>query len=123
MKALKQDKPGEWIQKHVNKYGPVFKTSLMGSEAVVLAGQAGNKFMFSGSDNGIAGNQVVTVANILEKRSMFEVSGHRHKLVRGAILSFLKPESLQRLVGEMDLLVQQQLFQELQDKESVQAEY
>ncbi|KAK1572387.1 hypothetical protein Q3G72_031942 [Acer saccharum] len=119
MKALKQDKPGEWIQKHVDKYGLVFKTSLMGSEAVVLTGQAGNKFMFSGSDNGIAGNQAVTVANILGKRSIFEVSGYRHKLVRGAIMSFLKPESLQRFVGEMDLLVKQQIFQELQDKESV----
>ncbi|KAK1570614.1 hypothetical protein Q3G72_004540 [Acer saccharum] len=116
MKALKQDKPGEWIQKYVDKYGPLSKTSLMDSEAVVVTGQAGNKFLFSGSDNGIAGNQVVTVANILGKRSMFEVSGHRHMLVRGAILSFLKPESLQRLVGEMDLLVKQQIFQELLER-------
>ncbi|KAK0608517.1 hypothetical protein LWI29_031865 [Acer saccharum] len=121
MKALKQDKPVDSEARQ--QVWTVFKTSLMGSEAVVLTGQAGNKFMFSGSDNGIAGNQVVTVANILGKRSMFEVSGHRHKLVRGAILSFLKPESLQRLVGEMDLLVKQQIFQELLDKESVQAEY
>ncbi|KAK1572524.1 hypothetical protein Q3G72_034098 [Acer saccharum] len=36
-------------------------------------------------------------------------------------MSFLKPESLQRFVGEMDLLVKQQIFQvqELQDKEYV----
>ncbi|KAL5801247.1 hypothetical protein ACOSQ3_032879 [Xanthoceras sorbifolium] len=111
IRALKQDKPEEWIQKHIHKYGLVFKTSLMGSKAVVLTGQAGNRFMFSNSDNGIAGNQVGTAANILGKISIFEVSGDRHKLVRGAIMSFLKPESLQRFVGKMDLLVQQQLFQ------------
>ncbi|KAL5733020.1 hypothetical protein ACOSP7_032360 [Xanthoceras sorbifolium] len=120
IRALKQDKPEEWIQKHIDKYGLVFKTSLMGSKAVVLTGQAGNRFMFSNSDNGIAGNQVGTAANILGKRSIFEVSGDRHKLVRGAIMSFLKPESLQRFVGKMDLLVQQQLFQELENTESVQ---
>ncbi|KAJ7959537.1 putative Cytochrome P450 [Quillaja saponaria] len=119
IKAQRQDKTGEWLQSRISKYGPVFKTSLMGSNSVVLTGQAGNRFLFSGSDNGIAGNQVATAAKILGKQSIFEVSGFRHKLVRSAITGFLKPESIQRFVGEMDSLVQQQLLQELNDKDSV----
>ncbi|OMO90117.1 Cytochrome P450 [Corchorus olitorius] len=104
---------------HVNKYGPVFKTSLMGSNAVLLIGQAGNRFIFSGKDNGIASNQVGTAAGILGKHSIFELPGPRHKIVRGAIMSFLKPEAIQRIVSAMDSLVQQELFQELSGKDTV----
>lgn len=111
IRAQNQDKTGEWIQTRIRKYGPVFKTSLMGSKTVVFTGQAGNRFVFSGSDNGIAGNQVATAAKVLGKHSIFELSGSRHKLVRNALMSFLKPESLQRFVGEIDSLVQKQLFQ------------
>ncbi|CAN6565283.1 unnamed protein product [Malus baccata var. baccata] len=123
IRAQNQDKIGEWIQTRIRKYGPygpVFKTSLMGSKTVVFTGQAGNRFVFSGSDNGIAGNQVATAAKVLGKHSIFELSGSRHKLVRNALMSFLKPESLQRFVGEIDSLVQKQLFQELDGKDLVQ---
>lgn len=82
----------------------------MGSKTVVLTGQAGNRFVFSGSDNGIAGNQVETASKILGKHSISELSESRHKLVRSGLMSFLKPESIQRFVGKMDSLVQQQLF-------------
>ncbi|XP_009363898.2 taxadiene 5-alpha hydroxylase-like [Pyrus x bretschneideri] len=120
IRAQNQDKTGEWIQTRIRKYGPVFKTSLMGSKTVVFTGQAGNRFVFSGGDNGIAGNQVATAAKVLGKHSIFELSGSRHKLVRNALMSFLKPESLQRFVGEIDSLVQKQLFQELDGKDLVQ---
>ncbi|OMO63692.1 Cytochrome P450, partial [Corchorus capsularis] len=111
IKAHKHNKTVDWIQDHVNKYGPVFKSSLMGSNAVLLIGQAGNRFIFSGKDNGIASNQVGTAAGILGKHSIFELPGPRHKIVRGAIMSFLKPEAIQRIVSAMDSLVQQELFQ------------
>ncbi|KAL6291205.1 hypothetical protein ACE6H2_008715 [Prunus campanulata] len=120
IRAQKQDKTDEWIQTRIRKYGPVFKTSLMGDKTVVLTGQAGNRFVFSGSDNGIAGNQVETASKILGKHSIFELSESRHKLVRSGLMSFLKPESIQRFVGEMDSLVQQQLFKELNGKDLVQ---
>ncbi|KAA8533977.1 hypothetical protein F0562_031494 [Nyssa sinensis] len=111
LKAQKEDKTVEWIATRIAKYGPVFKTSLMGSNIVVVTGQAGNRFVFSGSDNGIASNQPVSAGSILGKHSIFEVSGSRHKLVRGAMMTFLRPESLQRFVGKMDSIVKQQLFQ------------
>ncbi|KAJ9684018.1 hypothetical protein PVL29_016488 [Vitis rotundifolia] len=120
LRAQRQDKTVEWIESRIAKYGPVFKTSLMGSKVVVLTGQAGNRFLFSGSDNGILSNQPMSVAKILGKHSIFELAGTRHKLVRGAIMEFLKPESIQRSVSRMDSVVQQQLFQELEGKDSVQ---
>ncbi|KAK3230246.1 hypothetical protein Dsin_002127 [Dipteronia sinensis] len=107
------------MQTRIDKYGPVFKTSLLGSKMVVLTGQAGNGFMFSGGDNGISFNQPGTVAKILRKYSLIEISGPQHRLIRGAISNFLKPESIQRYVEEMDSLVQKQLFKELAGKDSV----
>ena len=68
---------------------------------VVLTDQAGNRFVFSGGDNGLSFNQPATVASILGKHSLFELSGSRYNLVRDAIVGFLKPESIQRYLGEM----------------------
>ncbi|KAK1591629.1 hypothetical protein Q3G72_010631 [Acer saccharum] len=119
MRAQKQDRTDEWMQTRIDKYGPVFKTSLAGSKIVVLTGQAGNRFVFSGDDNGISYNQPGNVAKILGKYSVLEISGTKHKLIRGAISKFLKPESIQRYVEEMDSLVQKQLFKELAGKDSV----
>ncbi|KAK3022395.1 hypothetical protein RJ639_047369 [Escallonia herrerae] len=120
LRAMKEDTILQWYAERIDKFGPVFKTSLMCSKVVVITGQPGNRFIFSG-DNGIASNQPPSAAKILGKRSIFEVSGSRHKLVRGALMSFLTPESLQKFLGQMDLVVKQQLFQELHGKDSTQA--
>ncbi|CAK9133701.1 unnamed protein product [Ilex paraguariensis] len=120
LKAQKEDTIVEWFASRITKNGPVFKTSLIGSNTVVITGQAGNRFVFSGADNGISSNQTSSAARILGKHSIFEVSGSRHKLVRGAMMNFLKAESLQRHVGQMNSVVKQQLFQELNGKDSVQ---
>ncbi|KAI9157293.1 hypothetical protein LWI28_019987 [Acer negundo] len=119
VRAQKQDRTDEWMQTRIDKYGPVFKTSLSGSKMAILTGQAGNRFVFSGGDNGISYNQPGNVAKILGKYSLFETSGPKHKLIRGAVSNFLKPESIQRYVEEMDSLVQKQLFKELAGKDSV----
>ncbi|KAI8032941.1 hypothetical protein LOK49_LG01G01080 [Camellia lanceoleosa] len=111
LKAQKQDTTVQWIADRITKYGSVFKTSLIGSKAIVITGQAGNKLVFSGGDNGFVSNLPQSLSSILGKHSIFEVTGSRHKLIRGAMMTFLKPESLQSFVGEMDSLVKQQLFQ------------
>ncbi|XVE91000.1 hypothetical protein DITRI_Ditri20bG0120800 [Diplodiscus trichospermus] len=118
VRAQKQDRTPEWILNRINKYGPVFKTSILGSKMVIMTGQAGNRFVFTGGDNGISCNQPTSVVRVLGKNSLLEMSGSRHKLIRGAISDFLKPESIQRFVAKMDSLVQQQLFKELHGKDS-----
>ncbi|KAK6233401.1 hypothetical protein QUC31_005807 [Theobroma cacao] len=118
-RAQTQDRTPEWILNRIKKYGPVFKTSIMGSKMVVLTGQAGNRFVFNGGDHGLSCNQPTSVVRVLGKYSLFEMSGSRHKLVRGAITNFLKPESIQRFLAKMDSLVQQQLLKELHGKDSI----
>ncbi|KAG6738615.1 hypothetical protein POTOM_058235 [Populus tomentosa] len=118
VRAQKRDKIDEWMWKRIDKFGPVFKTSIFGTKTVVLTGQAGNRFLFSGGD-GISYKQPKTIASILGKYSLFEISGSRHKLIRGAIVGFLKPERIQKIVGEINSLVQQQLSKELDGVDSV----
>lgn len=110
LKAHKKNQFAEWVKKHTNEYGPIFKTSLIGSNTVIITGQAGNRFIFSASDTGMAGNQPAPVRAILGNNSIFEISGPRYKLVKSAIMNFLRPESIQRYVCEMDSLIKQQLF-------------
>ncbi|WCJ20077.1 Cytochrome P450 716B1 [Euphorbia peplus] len=120
LRSRKQNKSEEWLEKRVRQYGPVFKTSLFGSKVVVVTGQVGSRFVFQGGDNGLSCQQPKTVARIFGTKNLFELSGARHKLIRGSIVGFFKPESIQRFVGQMDSLVEHQLLKELEGKDSVQ---
>ncbi|KAG1338957.1 cytochrome P450 716A2 [Cocos nucifera] len=91
----------------------------MGKPTIVITGAAGNRFVFTANDDAITSNQPTTVSSIMGKYNTFELTGHGHKLIRSAMASFLKPESLQRYVREMDSLLKQRIFQELDGKESV----
>ncbi|WCJ24191.1 hypothetical protein M5689_006171 [Euphorbia peplus] len=60
------------------------------------------------------------VVKIVGKYSLFELSGSVHKLIRGAIVGFIKPESIHRFVAELDSLVHQLLLKELDGNDSRQ---
>lgn len=119
LKATRNGKGDQWLQNHFHKYGPVFKSSLFGFKVVFLKGQAANRFLFSGRDSSIASNLLEVSARIFGKNSIFELSVSRHKLVRGAMMNFLKAESIRGYLTEMDSLVQQRIFQELDGQDSI----
>eukprot|EP00258_Populus_trichocarpa_P021849 XP_024437868.1 taxoid 7-beta-hydroxylase-like [Populus trichocarpa] len=119
-RAHKHNNIGKWIEERTIKYGPVFKTSLMGENVVVMTGEASHRFIFSGRDNGIAAKLATSALAILGKNNIFDLYGSPHKLVRSAIMSFLNSECIQRYVSKMDSLVKEQVLQELNDKETVQ---
>lgn len=111
IQAHKQNKISEWVEKRRIEHGPIFKTSIIGSNMMFVTGEAGNRFMFSGRDNGIVAHLPTSALGILGKNNIFVLSGSRHKLVRGGIASILNPERIQRYVSQMDSLAKQQLFQ------------
>ncbi|KAF6147215.1 hypothetical protein GIB67_039345 [Kingdonia uniflora] len=117
--AMKKNNRREWVERRIRKYGPLFKTSLMGSHVVILTGQAGNKLIFSAND-AIRSNQTMSTAAIFGKHSIFELEGSRHKLLRSVMMNYLKPDNLQKYVVQMNSIVKQQMLQELQGKDSVQ---
>ncbi|KAF6169704.1 hypothetical protein GIB67_004096 [Kingdonia uniflora] len=116
--AMKAGKNGEWIRSRIRKYGPVFKSCVMDSHIAILTGQSGNKFILTTSD-GIASDDAPAMTTILGRKSLIGVEGSRHKLLKGAVMNMLKPERLQKFVGEMDSSIQRLLLQELEGKDSV----
>jgi len=78
LKAQRQDKGSEWIEERVSKYGPVFKTSLLGSPTVFIIGQQGNKFILGSSDDVLSANKPPTIQKILGKQTLAELIGLRY---------------------------------------------
>ena len=63
----------------------------------------GCKQVFFTSDNStIVNQQVKSISSILGDRCILELIGEDHKRVRDALISFLKPESLNEYVEKMD---------------------
>jgi len=79
LKAQRQDKGGsDWLEERISKYGPVFKTSLMGSPTVFAIGQAGNKFILASPDDVLSAKKPLTIKKIFGRQSLVELTGHRY---------------------------------------------
>ncbi|GLJ28364.1 hypothetical protein SUGI_0558120 [Cryptomeria japonica] len=103
--AKESNKTKEWIEEKVAKYGPVFKTSLMGCPTVVVTGQAGNKFLLQNDYSIITNKKPITSSRIIGRKSLFELGVEDHKRMRGALMQFMKPEALQKFVGRMESVI------------------
>ncbi|ESW13891.1 hypothetical protein PHAVU_008G235000 [Phaseolus vulgaris] len=119
LKAMRANTAEKWVQERINKYGPISKLSLFGKPTVLIYGQAANKFVFSSDGNTIGNQQTQSIKRILGDRNLLELSGEDHSRVRGALVSFLKPESLKRYVGKMDEEVRNHLQMHWQGKQQV----
>ncbi|CAJ1971381.1 unnamed protein product [Sphenostylis stenocarpa] len=119
LRAMRANSAEKWVQERISKYGPISKLSLFGKPTVLVYGQAANKFVFSGGGNAIANQQTQSIKMILGDRNLLELSGEDHSRVRGALVSFLKPESLKRYVGKMDEEVRRHLEMHWQGKQQV----
>ncbi|KAH7672517.1 Taxane 13-alpha-hydroxylase protein, partial [Dioscorea alata] len=118
VKAQREDKGSEWIEKRVAMHGTVFKTSLMGCPTVVVTGRAGNKFVFSADDETLSVKQPPAVAMLVGKYNVLELTGPRYKHVKSVVIRFLKPEAIQEYIEPMDSIVKNTL-NSLKVKDSV----
>ncbi|XP_057797771.1 LOW QUALITY PROTEIN: cytochrome P450 716B1-like [Salvia miltiorrhiza] len=102
LKAMRADRTEEWLQERARKYGPISKLNIFGTKTVFLTGQAHNKFIYSSDEQTLSNKQPPSVRRLLGERNLLEMSSEDHRRMRGAILSFLKPEALKQYVGKMD---------------------
>ena len=109
----------KWLEERIKKYGPISKLSLFGQSAVFIYGQAANKLVFASDGSTISNQQAKSNQMIMGDRNLLELNGEDHKRVRGAIVSFLKPESLKQYVGKMDAEVRKHLEMHWQGKQRV----
>ena len=99
---MRSDKAEEWLQERARKYGPISKMSIFGKPTVLVTGQAYNKFVFSSDGKTLSSKQPTSVSRLMGESNLFQTIGEDHSRLRGAILSFLKPEALKQYVGLMD---------------------
>ncbi|CAI0379886.1 unnamed protein product [Linum tenue] len=110
----------KWLEQRIRKYGPVSKLSLFGNPSVFIHGQAANKLVFSGDGSALASSQTKSVRMVLGAQNLLELRGDDHKRVRGAMVSFLKAESLKQYVGKMDQEVRLHIQTHWKGKHEVQ---
>ncbi|KAK3188345.1 hypothetical protein Dsin_027906 [Dipteronia sinensis] len=121
LRAMRTNTAENWVQERVKKYGPVSKFNFLGTPTVFLHGQAANKFIYTCDCNTLANQQPTSVRRVMGERNIMELSGIDHKRVRGALVSFLKPEVLKQYVGRMDEEVRKHMEMHWHGKEQVQA--
>ncbi|GMY31329.1 cytochrome P450 716B1-like [Fagus crenata] len=106
LRAMRANTAEKWLEQRIKKY-------------VVIYGQAANKFVFTSDSTTLSNQQTQSVRTILGEQNILELSGEDHKRVRGALVSFLKPESLNQYVGKMDEEVKKHLELHWQGKQQV----
>ncbi|PIA50590.1 hypothetical protein AQUCO_01200055v1 [Aquilegia coerulea] len=114
---MKANTAEKWLEDRVKKYGPVSKLTLFGIPTVFIHGQAANKFVFT--SNILNTKQPISIQTLLGKRILTEVSDEDHKRIRGALMTFLKPEVLKQYVGKMDGEIKKHFEMHWQGKETV----
>ncbi|KAL8466877.1 hypothetical protein ACS0TY_035809 [Phlomoides rotata] len=102
LKAMRNDRGEAWLQQRSQKYGPISKFHLFGTPTVFLHGQATNKFIYTSDETTLSSKQPTSIRRLLGERNLLELNGEDHGRLRGAFLTFLKPEALRQSVAKMD---------------------
>ncbi|XP_045786988.1 beta-amyrin 28-monooxygenase-like [Trifolium pratense] len=119
LRARRANIAEKWIEDRINKYGPISKLSLFGKPTVLIHGQAANKFIFTNGGGNIVNMQIQSIKMILGDRNLQELSGKDLSRVRGALVSFLKPESLKQYVYKIDEEVRSHIQMHWEGKQQV----
>lgn len=123
LKAMRANKGEEWLQERARKYGPISKLNIFGTPTVFLHGQAANKFIYTSDEKTFSNQQPTSIRRLLGQRNLVELTGQDHKRLRGAILSFLKPEALKQSVAKMDEEIRMHLKEYWHDNQEISVCY
>ncbi|KAL5730814.1 hypothetical protein ACHQM5_003605 [Ranunculus cassubicifolius] len=119
LRAMRANTAEKWLEERINKYGPISKLTLFGSPTVFIHGQAANKFIFASDSGTLSNQQPQSVQMLLGTRNLMVLSREDHKRVRGALMTFLKPEVLKQYVGKMDEEIRKHIQVHWQGKQHI----
>eukprot|EP01018_Ginkgo_biloba_P037849 Gb_08110 [translate_table: standard] len=98
-----------FFDSRVKKYGrEIFKTSLLGSPTVVFYSAAGNRFLFTNESKLVENSWPPSLVKLFGN-SLLRKVGDDAKAHRKMLMTFLKPEALQKFVGRVDSLTKEHL--------------
>ncbi|RWR75736.1 beta-amyrin 28-oxidase-like protein [Cinnamomum micranthum f. kanehirae] len=114
-------KPENFVRDRMEKYSSqIFKTSLLWEPMAVFCGPAGNKFLFS-NENKLVQTWWPTSIQKIFTFSLITSVGDKAKLTRRLLMTYLKPEALQRYVGFVDAAANRHMQAEWECKGEVKA--
>lgn len=102
LKAMRTNGGEEWLHERARKYGPIWKFNILGTPTVILEGQATNKFIHTADESTFSSKKPTPVRRLVGERNILELNGEDYGRLRGAFVSFLKPEALKQSVAKMD---------------------
>ncbi|CAI0414609.1 unnamed protein product [Linum tenue] len=114
-----QGRPEKFVFDRIAKFSSeVFKTNIVGKPAVVLAGAAGNKFLFSNENKLVVAwwpDSVNKIFPFTQNSSSVDESRRMRKLLP----QFLKAEALHRYIGIMDSIAERHFASGWEKKQEV----
>jgi len=100
--------PHDFFDSRTQKYGNVFSTSLVGHPTVALCSAEGNRFLFNNENKLVVMSWPSSVTKLLGN-SLNSVTGDDAKRLRRMLMTFLRPEALQKFVGRVDSITKRHL--------------
>ncbi|XP_024542157.1 cytochrome P450 716B1 [Selaginella moellendorffii] len=98
-----------FYDERVAKYGAVFKTSLFGSKTVVLPAPEGNRLILMNENKLVSVSYPKSVSVLLGENSLIALRGDEHRRSKALLMTFLRPEMLQKFVGRVCKVVHDHL--------------
>ncbi|ONK56626.1 uncharacterized protein A4U43_C10F10870 [Asparagus officinalis] len=92
-----------FVKERVKRYGPIFKTSLVGQPVIISTDQELNDFVFQQEGNLFQSWYPETFMEIFGQDSAAALHGYIHKYIKNLVLKLFGPESLrERLLHDVE---------------------
>eukprot|EP01018_Ginkgo_biloba_P010815 Gb_06028 [translate_table: standard] len=117
--ALKSNKPEEFFDERVKKFGNVFKTSLFGEPAVVVTGPSGNRLVLSNENKLVVGSFPKLFLRLVGFDSLMGRSGAEYRGLRAALMTFFSPDALQNHVRKISSKIQEHFNEKWKVREEI----
>lgn len=114
--ALRSNRPQDFIEKRVNKFGPVFKTSILGQHTVIVASPPGNRLLLSNENKLVVSSWSASFLRLMGDDGLINKQGDDHKRLRVALIRAFCPDTLQHVTGKMSRVIQDHLNENWKSK-------
>ncbi|KAG6549148.1 hypothetical protein Mapa_009374 [Marchantia paleacea] len=92
-----------YVDQKVARYGPIFKTSIMGQPTIVLDSPAGNKLLFHEDEKLVQGWWPKNLKALVNSNGLSETNGEAHRVFRQHLISnFLGVDVVHRYLHTME---------------------
>ncbi|KAG6596805.1 Cytochrome P450 87A3, partial [Cucurbita argyrosperma subsp. sororia] len=100
-----------FIRNRVDRYGPIFRTSLVGRPLIVSTDPDFNHFIFQQEGHLFQSWYPSTFTEILGRKNVGSLHGFMHKFVKNMVLHLVGPENLRKMISEVEAVATTRLTQ------------